>query len=247
MSFGIRFLVLAVFSFSALIPIVASDAFEKETFQFNLRAFGDDYFEGIYFDDAEDERVLVEFSPYERTEVYHLPEDAKEVAFYRLVMDERGREREETVAVANLESIESRAFIVFVARRDLRRNLPYTLYVADESPGQFEAGQLRFLNLAGPPLLARVGDETLSLEYGFGGDIQFDPDAIKEVRFQFAVRVAEKWKIVYSSGFRAHPKFGTLVILKPPMRVDSLQIQVERTHRRYFFDRVEPTEALTEE
>jgi len=222
--------------------LLAQEESEEKTFQFTTRAFGNDYFEGIYFKDAEGELALLEFSPYERTGIYHLPKGTTEVAFVRLLADSRGRDREETVGVANLEGIESRAFIVFVATQDPLRNLPYTIYVADESPGKFEAGKLRFLNLAGPPLLARVGDETYSLEYGFGGDIQFDPAAIEEVRFQFAVRVSDSWKIVYSSGFRAHPEIGTLAILKPPVAVDSLQIQVERTQRRYYFDPIEAEE-----
>ncbi len=137
--------------------LLAQEESEEETFQFTTRAFGNDYFEGIYFKDAEGELALLEFSPYERTGIYHLPKGTTEVAFVRLLADSRGRDREETVGVANLEGIESRAFIVFVATQDPLRNLPYTIYVADESPGKFEAGKLRFLNLAGPPLLARVG------------------------------------------------------------------------------------------
>lgn len=222
--------------------LLAQEESEEKMFQFTTRAFGNDYFDGIYFKDAEDELALLKFSPYERIGVYNLPEGKTEVAFVRLVADGFGKEREETIAVANLEGIESRAFIVFVAKRDTRRNLPYTIHVADESPGKFEAGKLRFLNLSGPPLLARVGDETYSLEYGFGGDIQFDPKNIEEVRFQFAVRTSDEWKIVFSSGFRAHPEVGTLAILKPPAQIDSLQIQVERTHRRYYFDPIEAEE-----
>ncbi len=235
---GIRYTITLGLLLLGLNGLLAQEELEEKTFQFTTRAFGNDYFEGIRFKDAEGELVLLEFSPYERTGIYHLPADTTEMAFVRLVADGRGKEREETIAVANLDGIESRAFIVFVAKRDARRNLPYTLYVADESPGQFEAGKLRFLNLAGPPLLARVGDETYSLEYGFGGDIQFDPNSIEEVRFQFAVRMSDAWEIVYSSGFRAHPEVGTLAILKPPPQIDSLQIQVERTQRRYYFDPV---------
>ena len=81
-----------------------------------------------------------------------------------------------------------------------------------------------------------------SLIKGDGGDIEFDPKNIEEVRFQFAVRTSDEWKIVFSSGFRAHPEVGTLAILKPPAQIDSLQIQVERTHRRYYFDPIEAEE-----
>ncbi len=239
MRFSIRYLITFVLVIFGSGGLFGQEESKARAFQFTTRAFGNDYFEGIYFRDVEGELALLEFSPFERTGIYDLPENATEVVFFRLVTDGRGLESEETIAVANLEGIESRAFVVFVAKQDPMRNLPYSIYVADESPGKFEAGKLRFLNLAGPPILARVGDETYSLEYGFGGEIQFDPNSIDEVRFQFAVRVSDSWKIVYSSGFRAHPLVGTLAILKPPSQIDSLQIQVEQTQRRYYFDPIE--------
>ena len=48
--------------------------------------------------------------------------------------------------------------------------------------------------------------------------------------------------MVVSSGFRAHPEVGTLSILKPPAQIDSLQIQLEQMHRRYYFDPIEAEE-----
>ena len=213
---------------------------EREAFLFTARAFGDDYFENIQFYDAEDVLKTVSFDPYSRTAVYRLPANRSEATFIRVTADDRGEEQEEAVAIADLDGVDSRAFLVFVSRRDRARDLPYTVYVADESPGQFEAGHLRLLNLAGPPLLARVGSETVSLGYGFGGDQYFDVDSIEEVPFEFAVRVADAWKIVYSTGFRAHPEVGTLAILKPPGTLDSMEIQVELSQRRYYFDQQPP-------
>jgi len=232
---------------SPWVALLAQDnVFDKESFEFTTRAFGNDYFEGIHFYDAEEKRVQLEFNPYERTGIYHLPEGVTEVPFIRLEVGERGREQEETVAVADLDGIESRAFIVFVARRDVRRDLPYTVYVADESPGKFEAGHLRFLNLAGPPLLARVGDESISLSYGFGGDLSFDSKSIQELRFQFAVRVDQEWRIVYSSGFRPHPDLGTLAILKPPAQINSMQIQIEFDYGGFFPEPIPKVETAPE-
>ena len=37
--------------------------------------------------------------------------------------------------------------------------------------------------------LSSAGDKTYTLEYGLGGDIQFDPKNIEEVRSQFAVKM----------------------------------------------------------
>ena len=218
----------------------------EEAFLFTARAFGDDYFENIQFYDAEDVLTTVSFDPYSRTAVYRLPANRSEVTFIRFTVDDRGEEQEETVAIADLDGVDSRAFLVFVSCRDRERNLPYTVYVADESPVQFEAGHLRLLNLAGPLLLARVSSKTVSLGYGFGGDQQFDVDSLEEVPFEFAVRVAEAWKIVYSTGFRAHPEVGTLAILKPPRTLDSMEIQVELSQRRYYFDPPPPEEASKE-
>lgn len=236
-----------------LISILSLSAFgqdsfdEKEAFLFTARAFGDDYFENIQFYDAEDTLATVSFDPYSRTAVYRLPANRSEATFIRVIIDDRGEEQEETVAIADLEGVDSRAFLVFVSRRDRERDLPYTVYVADESPGKFEAGHLRLLNLAGPPLLARVGSETVSLGYGFGGDQHFDVESIEEVPFEFAVRVADAWKIVYSTGFRAHPEVGTLAILKPPRTLDSIEIQVELSQRRYYFDPPPPEEPSSEQ
>ncbi len=79
----------------------------------------------------------------------------------------------------------------------------------------------------------------LTLWNTVSGGHQFDPTAIEELRLPVCGKVSDSWKIVYSSGFRAHPEIGTLAILKPPVAVDSLQIQVERTQRRYYFDPIE--------
>jgi hypothetical protein len=220
---------------------------KEEAFLFMARAFGDDYFEAIQFYDDEDVLTTLSLDPYSRTAVYRLPANRSEATFVRVTLDDRGREQEETVAIADLEGIESRAFLVFVSRRDQERNLPYTVYVADESPGEFEAGHLRFLNLAGPRILARVGLDTISLDYGFGGDYQFDAENIEEVPFEFAVRLSDGWKIVYSTGFRAHPEVGTLAILKPPRTLDSMEIQVELSQRRYYFDPPPPSEEASSE
>ena len=220
---------------------------KEEAFLFTARAFGDDYFEAIQFYDAEDVLTSISFDPYARTAIYRLPANLSEATFVRVTLNSSGKEEEETVAIANLKEIESRAFLVFVSHRDRERNLPYTVYVADESPGEFEGGCLRFLNLAGPPVLARIGPETVSLGYGFGGDCFFDLENIEEVPFEFAVRAANAWKIVYSTGFRAHPEVGTLAILKPPRTLDSMEIQVELSQRRYYFDPLRPAEGASNE
>ena len=230
------FITLLSLSFNSLLSFGQTPFERKEAFQFTARGFGDDYFEDIQFYDDEEVLTTLSFDPYSRSAVYQLPLNRSEATFIRVTLDERGKEQEETVAIANLRGIESRAFLVFVSKPDQERNLPYTVYVADESPGEFEGGHLRFLNLAGPPILARIGSETVSLEYGFGGDRRFDVESIEEMPFEFAVRLRDAWKIVYSTGFRAHPDVGTLAILKPPRTLGSMEIQVELSQRRYYFD-----------
>lgn len=206
----------------------------EQGFLFTARAFGDDLFEGIRYSDADKEVQELTFDPRYRTPVYALPRGAREATFFRMVADEDGREHKETVAVADFEGIDARALLVFLAKPDTRRGLPYTVLVADESPGAFEAGHLRFLNLSGPSLMARVGDESFPLGFGFSGDVSFDPEALEEMPFEFAVRVGDAWKIVYSTGFRTHPNVGTLAILKPPARAGSLRIQVELRRMRVY-------------
>ncbi len=207
---------------------------ESEYFEFTARAFGDDLFKEIRYHDAEKESKELSFDPRYRTTIQRLPKNSNQALFFKIVTNDRGREQEEPVALADLSGIESRALLIFLAKPDMKRGLPYTVLVADESPGKFEQGHLRFLNLAGPTLMARVGNESFPLEFGFGRDMRFDPGSIQEVPFEFAVRMKEGWKIVYSTGFRAHPDIGTLAILKPPVRADSLRIQVDlRTQRVY--------------
>ena len=81
--------------------------------------------------------------------------------------------------------------------------------------------------------MARVGQEVHTLEYGFGGDLQFDPETVEEIPFELAVRVGESWKVVYSTGFRPYPGAGALAILKPPRYIGSLEVQVELRRRGY--------------
>ena len=42
--------------------LLAQEESEEKMFQFTTRAFGNDYFDGIYFKDAEDELALLKFS-----------------------------------------------------------------------------------------------------------------------------------------------------------------------------------------
>lgn len=158
----------------------------------------------------------------------------KEIAFYKRLRDESGRETEEAVAFADLKGIESRALLIFLAKRDSDRNLPYTVIVADESPGVFEGGDVRFLNLAGAQLVGRLGERSFPLDFGFGPKLEFDAETIQEMPIELAVLVQEKWKIVYSTGFRPHPEYGTLVLIKPPERLDSIRVKVELRRQRVY-------------
>lgn len=233
------FIALALF---ASIGGVSSDLRSEGVKQFTARAFGDDLFDGFRFKDAKDNSQELVFSPHRRTPVFEVADDAREVLFYRLATNEEGREIELPIAVADLSEVESRALVVLLAMRDGQRSLPFTALVADESPGRFDAGRIRFLNLSGPRLMARVGESSFPLEFGFGEDLILDPESGVEFPFEFAVRLENRWKIVYSSGLRAHPQVGTLAILKPPALENSLQIQVELTAERVY-----PTEEITNE
>ena len=215
-----------------------ADAVEEsdfdDSFLFTARAFGDDAFAGIHFHDADDEDVEIAFDPRFRTTVKRLPEGIDKVSFFKVLKDEKGRDYEQVVAVADLSDVESRAMLVFIAQRDAVRNLPLTVIVADESPGVFEGGTVRFLNLAGARLVGRLGDDSFPLEFGFGTDLNYDVENIGEMPIEFAVVVGDQWKIVYSTGFRVHPKYGTLVLIKPPTSADSLRIQVEIRRMRVY-------------
>ncbi len=215
-----------------------ADAVEEldfdDSFLFTARAFGDDAFAGIHFHDADDEDVEIAFDPRFRTTVKRLPEGIDKVSFFKVAKDEKGRNYEQVVAVADLSDVESRAMLVFLAQRDAVRNLPFTVIVADESPGVFEGGTVRFLNLAGARLVGRLGDDSFPLEFGFGADLNYDVENIGEMPIEFAVVVGDRWKIVYSTGFRVHPKYGTLVLIKPPTRADSLRVQVEIRRMRVY-------------
>ena len=215
-----------------------ADAVEEsdfdDSFLFTARAFGDDAFAGIHFHDADDEDVEIAFDPRFRTTVKRLPEGIDEVSFFKVAKDEKGGNYEQVVAVADLSDVESRAMLVFIAQRDAVRNLPLTVIVADESPGVFEGGTVRFLNLAGARLVGRLGDDSFPLEFGFGTDLNYDVENIGEMPIELAVVVGDQWKIVYSTGFRVHPKYGTLVLIKPPTSADSLRIQVEIRRMRVY-------------
>jgi hypothetical protein len=51
---------------------------------------------------------------------------------------------------------------------------------------------------------------------------------------ELAVVADDRWKIVYSTGFRVHTEYGTLVLIKPPRRSDSLRVQVEIRRMRVY-------------
>ena len=232
----IRRVCLLLFAFARLnVGVDVSNAAALDgSFLFTARAFGDDLFESLHYYNADDEVVEIAFDPRFRTTVQRLPEGADEVSFFKILKDEQGREFEQVVAVVNLDDIDSRALLVFLAKRDVVRNLPYTVIVADESPGIFEGGTIRFFNLTGARLMVRLGDDSFPLDFGFGADLNYDVETIGEMPIELAVVADDRWKIVYSTGFRAHSEYGTLVLIKPPRRADSLRVQVEIRRMRVY-------------
>lgn len=238
-------LFLQITFFSLLLPGTAfcedsESRLSSDSFLITARAFGDDHFEGIYYEDSEKKNRLLKMNPTHRTPIHVLKRGTSRVSFFKIVADGRNRESKQAVAMADLSGIESRALLIFLYQEDPVNNLPYTVLVADESPGKFKPGQLRFLNLCGPPLLGRLGEATFPLEFGFGSDFNFEAEQSEEMPIEFAVRVAGGWKIVYSAGFRPNPNIATLALIKPPKRVDSLRIQVEYMAARVYPEWVGP-------
>ena len=213
---------------------VVNDTNAEPVRLFSVMAYGDDFFKGIKFVNAEEERVELGFRPDRRSKVYSHPLEEKRIRFFREVVDEEGAVRDVTVAEANVEGIEERALIVFLDEQRYDATYPYSLRVADESSNTFGGGSFRFLNLCKSNLYWRIGGESAEVTSGFSPVVSFQPEERTPRPIALAVRVGEEWKIVFSTRSQSHPGNGTLFIVKPPLTPDSLHVRVHALRDRLF-------------
>jgi len=222
-----------LFSFAAFPFLYGQEEFEENPKRlFSVMAYGDDFFEGIKFVDAEERRVDLEFRPDRRSKVYaYDPEDSK-IIFFREVVDEKGVVRDVPVAEADVEDIGERALIVFFESRAEDSPYPYALRVADESEAAFSGGGFRFLNVCNVPLFWRIGSESGEFGTGFSPVVSYEADDRGARSIALAIRVGEEWKIVFSTRSQSHPDLGTLFVVKPPLEKNSLHVRVHALRDR---------------
>ena len=213
---------------------VLNDTNGKPVRIFSVMAYGDDFFHGIKFVNAEEERVDLEFRPDRRSKIYSHPLEEKRIRFFREVIDEEGVVRDMTVAEADVEGIEERGLIIFLDEQRHDAMYPYSLCVADESSNVFAGGSFRFLNLCNTDLYWRIGGESAEVTSGFSPVVSYKPEDRTPRPIALAVRVGEEWKIVFSTRSQSHPENGTLFIVKPPPTPGSLHVHVHALRDRLF-------------
>ena len=231
--------ILAGWLVSMILPVfgqedVADDTNEKPNRLFSVMAYGNDFFHGIKFVDANEERINLEFRPDRRSKVYSHSLEEKRIRFFREVVDEEGTVRDVTVAEADVGGVEERALVVFLDGEDGNAAYPYSLRVSDESSHVFGGGSFRFLNLCETTLYWRVGGESAEVGTGFSPVVSYEPDDRTPRPIALAVRVGEEWKIVFSTRSQSDPENGTLFIVKPPPTPDSLHVRVHALRDRLF-------------
>ncbi|MCH6255282.1 hypothetical protein MLD52_01895 [Puniceicoccaceae bacterium K14] len=206
---------------------VARNEGKEEGFLFTAMAFGDRSFKGIKFVNVDDELEELDFNPYGRSRSYRIDEKDRVIEFVSERINHKGESILSPLARFDRSKLSDRGLLVFFPNYTNEAELPFRVIGVEEGDSAFTAGDFRFLNLTGTQLLAKIGNEESVLETGFSPVFHFDVEDRNPIGFQFAAKVKDKWKRVYATRRQSDLKRGTLFILKPPARLDSLKIRVE--------------------
>lgn len=196
--------------------------------RFRVLGFGDSRFEALCFWDEDKNLVPLAFTPNRRSRLYPVPKGASRLEILERSVDAKGKEILNTVGVADLDGSASLQLLLFLATGYGADSVRYSIETLDESPKAFGPGAVRFVNLSGASLKGQLGDAVFDLE-NQAMQLHRLPLGVQESQpFRLAVLSDNEWRIVHSTMTRADERYGTLLVVKPPVNEDSLRVRVER-------------------
>lgn len=99
--------------------------------------------------------------------------------------------------------------------------LPYEVYVLDDSWQNFPPRHLLFFNASERRLEGLVGQERLTLEPGLSRAVRVD----QRVEVQFKLLFRERFHTTYAHTLSLNPRERVLILFFPPYYADSLEVQ----------------------
>lgn len=219
---------LLFFAFSGVCwgDALYNKASEEDSLVFTVMGFGESMFEDILFENVDGDLQELVFDPYGRSRAYRVPKGERVIEFLKEVAYANGKVRRQSIARFDTSDISRRGLLVFYPNYARDGDSLYNIIGVDESDDRFGPGAFRFLNLTGTGLLTQIESQEQLLSTGFSDVFQFDYENRKPISFQFAAKVKDQWKLVYATKRQSDMRRGTLFILKPPAKIDSLKIGV---------------------
>lgn len=197
---------------------------------FCVAGYGNDFFEGIKFESEDGIVAELEFRPNRRSRPYALGGGPSEIVFFSERIDDQGKPERLARAVGRIGGDVERVLLVFFAP-DLRSppsGMSYSVLSLDESAAAFGPGDLRFLNLTGAPLLARVGAEGIEVASLDTAHARLADRVGAALDFSLSLDVEGRRQSVCTTQLVPDSLYGLLYVIKPPVRPDGLRVRLER-------------------
>jgi hypothetical protein len=200
-----------------LLPVVVAQPTPEVTIRFTV--FSAEPVEGILFaSKSEAPKTPAVFYPTARSSHYTY-QGANPLRFYRApANDTAGSEM--TVAEVVIPSGMQDALLVFLPDVSANRLL-YRVYLVDDGAARLTRGGLGIVNFSGLPLSGTIAGKAVALKAGLNPPLRIGRSAKVELRTPFKGRSYP----AYEDGLELGPDERALLILFPPYRPGSLEVQ----------------------
>jgi hypothetical protein len=182
--------------------------------------------DGLYYTAPNGEKTLLQFASRRRSKAYPY-EGPREINFYNRSIDpDTGETQYTTVASAAIDQPNGEVLIFFISNNGNGQNSLHTL-VMDDRPSSFPNGHLRVLNASGANLEGLIGNERLSLGFEVS-----DPRPLNRIQqgrqnwveIAFVIQFPDAYELVYANQITFSANNRSIIVLRPPRRPNSIQI-----------------------
>lgn len=198
---------------------------------FRVLGYGNGDFQGILFEGEGlegPETVNLGFVPDRKSRPVKLAEAPGRLSFFKEELDARGRRQRVDLGEVAWPDGAERVLLVFLERESLGDSPPaFDILALDESPEVWGPRCVRFLNLTGVPLDARMQRFAFALEEGPSDILCFEGEYSVPMTLELSLPWRGRREIVYSARFVADQYSPKLLVVKPPRSAGSFKVEVE--------------------
>jgi hypothetical protein len=185
--------------------------------------------DGLYYTAPNGEKTLLQFASRRRSGPYPY-EGPREINFYNRSNDaDTGKTQYTPVASATIDQARGEVLVFFLSNNANGNNGQNSLrtLVMDDRPSSFPNGHLRVLNASGASLEGLVGSERVSLGFEVS-----DPSPLSRIQqgrqnwveIAFVIRFPDAYELVYANQITFSATNRSIIVLRPPRRPNSIQI-----------------------